>query len=223
MGDVVSMQGEEKRPLWEGVDVATRARAGSLAAHGLTDVAIADVLLLSLEQVKSCRESEEFKVKYAEVAKEQIDRQIDLAEGWDAVEEKAVQAVLESLQYNRDPKYALAAANVANKAERRKQIRDTAPAIDASKAAGGTNIIVLKLNQNFITSQRGDESAKIIDVTPIDKSLIPRKQVDLPTPKAVEEFLAPVKDGKKDEMMTEFERQLQLAGVSITINDTDEK
>lgn len=219
MANELATQAGVKRPLYETVDVTSRVRAGSLAAHGLTDQAISEVLLLSLEQVHSCRESEEFKKKYAEVAEDQIQKQLDLAEGWDAVEESAVKQVLQTLEYNRDPKFALAAANVANKAERRKQVRDKAPALDASKVAGGAQIIVLKLNQNFINNQRDGDDAKLIDVTTFDKNNIPRKQVDLPSPKAVEEFLMPVKQTPKDKIMTEFERQLEIAGVNFKIND----
>lgn len=222
MGNELATQaGGEKRPLWETVDVTSRVRAGSLAAHGLTDQAISEVLLLTLEQVRSCRECDEFKKKYAEVAEDQIQKQLDLAEGWDAVEESAVKQVLQTLEYNRDPKFALAAANVANKAERRKQTRDKAPALDASKVAGGAQIIVLKLNQNFINNQRDGDDAKLIDVTTFDKNNIPRKQVDLPSPKAVEEFLSPVKNTPKDKIMTEFQRQLEIAGVNFKINEDE--
>lgn len=219
--DLATQAGGEKRPLWETVDVTSRVRAGSLAAHGLTDQAISEVLLLTLEQVRSCRECDEFKKKYAEVAEDQIQKQLDLAEGWDAVEESAVKQVLQTLEYNRDPKFALAAANVANKAERRKQTRDKAPALDASKVAGGAQIIVLKLNQNFINNQRDGDDAKLIDVTTFDKNNIPRKQVDLPSPKAVEEFLSPVKNTPKDKIMTEFQRQLEIAGVNFKINEDE--
>lgn len=222
MGNELATQaGGEKRPLYETVDVTSRVRAGSLAAHGLTDQAISEVLLLTLEQVRSCRECDEFKKKYAEVAEDQIQKQLDLAEGWDAVEESAVKQVLQTLEYNRDPKFALAAANVANKAERRKQTRDKAPALDASKVAGGAQIIVLKLNQNFINNQRDGDDAKLIDVTTFDKNNIPRKQVDLPSPKAVEEFLSPVKNTPKDKIMTEFQRQLEIAGVNFKINEDE--
>lgn len=221
MANELTTQAGVKRPLYETVDVTSRVRAGSLAAHGLTDQAISEVLLLTLEQVRSCRECDEFKKKYAEVAEDQIQKQLDLAEGWDAVEESAVKQVLQTLEYNRDPKFALAAANVANKAERRKQTRDKAPALDASKVAGGAQIIVLKLNQNFINNQRDGDDAKLIDVTTFDKNNIPRKQVDLPSPKAVEEFLSPVKNTPKDKIMTEFQRQLEIAGVNFKINEDE--
>lgn len=191
------------------VDAVTRARVGSLSAHGLLDQQIADTLLLTLEQVVAVKDSEEFKKKYAEVADEVIQRQLDLAEGWDAVEEKALKHVLETLQFNRDPKYSLIAAKTANAAARRKNV-GAAKVIDASQT-GNTNIIVLNLNQKFVSKTQTVDGA-VLDVTPRTPQ-IERKVSDLPSPKIVDDLLMPVKQRQEKKLLTDLEMAFEQAGV----------
>ena len=122
------------------VDGATRERAGNLAANGFLEQAIADILMLSLEQVLAIKNTPEFRGKYAETADEQIQRQMDLADGWDVIESKAVENLIDVLKYNRDPRYILNAARVANEAKRRRPSSEPR-VIDASKKTN--NVIVL--------------------------------------------------------------------------------
>jgi hypothetical protein len=210
--------GEIENTVAKTVDAVTRARAGSLAAHGLLDTQIADMLLLSLEQVVSCRETEEYKLKYAEVANEQIQRQLDLEEGWDGVEEKAIEQVLSSLQYNRDPKFALIAAATANKAKRRGTDAVRNPRTIDGSAPGG-NIVILNLNKTYINNNQGEnKTTATIDVTPRVENQ-QRKVTDLPSPKAVEELLAPVRQAKQ-KVLTELELAFEISGV---FDDSDER
>ena len=196
------------------VDLVTRARAGSLSAHGLSDQQISDVLLLSLEQVVACRNSDEFKKKYAEVADEQIQRQIDLSQGWDAIEEKSLAQILETLEYNRDPKYALFAAKTANSAQRRSRNSEL-KVIDGAKVTNNT--IVLNLNKTFVNAAANPEhTAAVIDIKA--KQLTddgPRQRRDLPSPQHVENLLAPVRKVEKDKLLTELEDQFERAGVFL--------
>lgn len=201
------------RPVYETVDAVTRARVGSLAAHGLLERQICEVLLLTMEQVISCKESMEYKNKYAEVANELIQRQIDLTEGWDAVEEKAVAQVLETLEYSRDPKYALLAAKTANAAQRRSRA-ETPKVIDGRQV--NNSVIVLNLNRTFIKSTEGPAgNAAILDITPKLIENQQQRRIDLPSPQAVENLLAPVmKEGVKDKLLTELEKALDDSGIS---------
>jgi len=219
---------ENKEPLWKTVDEATRTRAGSLAAHGLNDYQLVDVLLLTYEQVISVKESVEYRAKYAEVADAAITQQLTMAEGWDAIEEEAIKKILTTMQYNSDPKYALAAAQIANKAERRRRIKDTAPVIDASKAGGNTtNVIILKMNRNFISVQEGNENTRTIDAQVVNKNDVPRKLSDLPNPKQVEEILskkepvAEIVTRPKRAILKEIEKYMDVSGVAIDINDDE--
>lgn len=190
------------------MDAVTRTRIGALSAHGLSDQQIADMLLLSIEQILAARNSQEFKTKYAQVADEEIQKQLDIADGWDAVEEKAIAHVIETLAYNRDPKYALAAARIANSAHRRK------PSANPNVINAGAvtnNIIVLNLNRNYVAKTTSGESG-MIDVTP-RPGKVERKVSDLPSPKDVENLLAPVKQLDQKRLLTELEQQFEIAGV----------
>ena len=189
----------------ETVDAVTRARCASLSAHGISDRQIADVLLLTIEQVVAVKGTEEYITKYAEEAETAIKAQIDRDEGWDAVEQAALNSVREALKYNRDPKYALSAAALANKAERRTGQSKGPHVIDNSGQT--TNVIVLNLNRNYVNKTQTD----MVDVTPkvIDQ---PRKRSDLPSPKMVEQLLAPVLTSPKKEL-SELEQAFQNAGV----------
>lgn len=195
------------------MDAVTRVRAGSLSAHNLSDRQIADTLLLSDEQIRLVRESPEFKAKYAEVAEEVIERQIEMDEGWDAVENKAVAQILQTLEYNRDPKYALFAAKTANLAKRRARHED--PRLTINAAHQETNIIVLNLNKKFVDKVSNEaKTSGIIDITPKQIDTQPRKRVDLPSPAQVENVLSPVRQRLgKDKLLSELEQAFEIAGV----------
>jgi hypothetical protein len=199
-------------PNYGNVDPITRARAGSLAAHGLMDTQIVDILLISREQLEAIKPSPEYKTKYSEVAEEVIQRQIDMDEGWDGVEEKALAHVLQALEYNRDPKYALFAAKTANNAQRKTKRDDPRLTINANSQQ--TNIIVLNLNKNFVDKTLNEQKdAGTLDITPRQIEEQPRKRFDLPSPTQVESVLAPVKKVGRDRVLSELEAAFEVAGV----------
>lgn len=194
---------------YSSVDETTRARIGSLCAHGLSDLQIADILLLTQEQVTACHNSPEYKQKYAEVAEERIQRQIDLEEGWDAVETAGIAQILETLKHNRDPKFALGAAAIANKAIRRKNSNGNQIVLDNSRPQEN-NVIILQLNKVYVNSSTNGEN-KTLDITP-RKLEQPRQRSDLPSPKLVEEMLAPVRQNAPKQK-TELEQLFEASGV----------
>lgn len=217
----------EREEIASHVDGATRARAGSLAAHSCSDQAVADMLLLSLEQVDAVKETEEYKGKYAEVANEIIQRQIDANEGWDVVEQKAIMQIIQTLEFNRDPKYALFAAKTANSAARRKPTQHnprvlTVPGAadpanpEAPQAPVINNVINLTINRNYLNAKTAEGGATI-DVTPKVEPM-QRKVADLPSPASVEFLLSPVKHQKKM-VVSEIEQQFINAGVVFDTED----
>lgn len=135
--------------------------------------------------------------------------QLDLADGWDGVETAALGQVLETLKYNKDPRYALIAAKTANAAARRRG-NVNPRVIDNSQTTN--NIVVLQLNRNFVTKTTEKTESNTIDITPRGAPG-PRQISDLPTPKSVEELLAPVKNQTKDKMLSELEQAFEVAGV----------
>lgn len=175
---------------------------------------IADILLLTIEQVISCKNSMEYRKKYSETADEIIKRQIDLEEGWDVVEEKAVARVLETLEFNRDPAYALLAARTANQAKRHKN-REQSKVIDTSGGSKPSNVITLNLNRTYILNAQNTPTGATIDVSP-KTAPEARRISDLPTPKAVSELLAPVTQGNvtnTKHIYSELEEAFHAAGV----------
>lgn len=194
------------------MDAISRARCGTLAAHGLTSSQIADTLLLSLEQVKACEQSPEYKKKYAETAEDVIQRQIDMDEGWDVVESKAIAAVIETLEFNRDPKYALFAAKAANSAKRRSRNQVENPrVIDAQTGETGPRVISITMNKTYINNAAGSAEGSVIDIASRQAEQ-PKKRMDLPSPKLVENLLAPVR-AKPQTLFSELEEAMNLAGV----------
>lgn len=191
------------------VSAATCARVGALAVYGMVDRAIADTLLITVEQVLLIKNTEEFKKAFAAKSQERQQRLMDLEEGWDTVEEKALNAVLENLEYNRDPRYALLAARTANSATRRSP-SSTGRVIDASRAS---NVIVLSLNQNFVNKIAVTPNAAVLDITPAaPREQLAKRRVDLPTPKRVAEMLQ-IGKADKSSAMTEIEQACAEAGV----------
>lgn len=169
----------------ETVDEHTILRAASLSAKGMLDTQIVDILLLTDHQLKALKTTDAFKLKYSEEATKAIERQFDLEEGWDSLEEEALGIMLDTMRVVRDPKFALQVAAVANRAERRAKNKDTAPkVVDGSNKT--QNIVILNLNRNYI-NKSGD--AKTIDVT-ARPAQIPLKQSDVPAPKLVDQILS---------------------------------
>ena len=198
----------------ETVDGATRRRAAHLSAKGILDGQIRDILLLSDEQVTAIKTSQEFKEKYAEEANEAIERQFTLEEGWNTLEEEALHNLISNLKYNKDPKFMLATAQIANRAERRsKQAKhQVEKIIDATKNENN-NIVILNINKNYV--ERGG-AEKTITMT-ARPAQIPLKQSDVPAPKLVDSILAPARERHElsatSQQMTDLEKMMQAAGV----------
>lgn len=197
-------------------DLATCKKAGMLAAYGLHDRAIADALLLSGEQIQAIKQTEEFKLAYSSGAQERAQRAIDLEEGWDLVETKALTTVLETLQHNRDPRFALNAAFTANRAQRRSPAGN-GRVIDASRAG---NVIVLQLNTNFVQNKEENDGHRTIDVTPERRGQLLRKHHDVPTPKKVAGLLG-VTDRKNVSNTDEIMEICRANGITVDLIDED--
>lgn len=197
---------------WDELDAVTQSRCGELAAYGMLDTQIADILLISTVQVSAVKESPRFREAQAKVLRERAQRAIDLNEGWDMVEERALTQVFETLNYNRDPNFALMAARVANNAKRASQSKPEAQVIDPAKV--GTTV-VLNMNKVYINASTKDNMLNITPNTTEQKGL-PQKRNDMLAPKAVEALLNPPSTSKVDELYVEaFGNALDIAGVKL--------
>lgn len=187
-------------------DAKLRRKAGVLAAFGLVDRAIADALLISLEQVSIIKETQEFRESCAKQTYERTQRLIDLEEGWDGIESAGVAQVLQHLQFSSDPEYALRAALMANKASRRSPTSFDR-VIDASKVG---NVITLTVNKNYITqvTNNGDPSNGIIETQARTQGEVPRKASDVSSPTRLTEIL---------QVQTTQEKEQRLMALAETV------
>lgn len=207
----MSSVGKSKDDLINEVDPVTRARIASLCARGLTDFAVSDILYLSVEHIAAVKETEEYKVKYCAEADRIIQEQIDRDEGWDGLETSSLEGLLQTLRFNKDPKFLLSVAAVANRAERRAKNKKTDPTVvDATQQPQGAKIIVL--NRYYINNRAGDGA---LDISARPKE-IEMKKSDVPAPKLVDEFLAPARERAnltKPKEEDEIERLFRESGV----------
>lgn len=197
------------------VDRATCKKAGSLSAYGLGDRQIADALLLNEGQVAWAKSTQEFRDSFAVAAQSRAERAIELEEGWDALESRALATVLETIEHNRDPKFALHAAFVANKAAR-KSPSSAGRVIDAAHSG---NVIMLQINQKFVTKIQTGETQATLDITPAGDRLVPlpKKSHDVPTPKKVGALLGIVDKAAQRNDVDELIEQCKQAGITIEL------
>jgi len=198
------------------IDEATAKKAGNLSAYGLTERDVCDILLISHEQFIACKEHPEFKKSHAEQAALRAQQAIDLADGWDSAEDKALTLVLETLRTNRDPKYALQVAYIANKAQRRVP-NSVGRVIDAARA--GTTI-TLTLNKTFINVAAPSEETpgtRGINVS-MERKELPKRVADVITPQRVSALLGVP---AKTQVINELEGLLDAAGVHPDLIDRE--
>lgn len=118
------------------------ARVAQLIAMDVRDITqIAQATGLPESHVLQIMQAEETVQQVQALRTKQLDDARTLNNGWDAVEEEAVGTVLEALRHGADQEYALRAAAVANKAQRRgaNGLRNT-----ITPVAGATAVIDLK-------------------------------------------------------------------------------
>lgn len=134
-------------------------KIANLLLLDVPETQIAAAVGLSPGRISQIKEDENFKQIYALKASEKLEEQQLMNEGWDAVESFALKTVINTLQLGTDPDYALKAAMIANKANRR-----GAAANKPIPAELGTRV-VLNLTQNFVNKiQHGsDETKRVVE------------------------------------------------------------
>ena len=113
---------------------------------------IGEVFGISKGRVSQITATDEYSQIAARVGVEEFEKFDTLNKGWDAVESLSVAQIVQSLQTSHDPDFALRAATLANKAQRR-------GAYNRPIGIPSTERTVrLTLNQNFVTklNQVGD-------------------------------------------------------------------
>ena len=105
----------------------TNDRLEKIARMVLYDVPHTQIALavgISESRVTQILETEEFKDLMQSIASERFDQDSSINDGWDHLEAIALKNILEKIQWNGDPEFALKAAMMANKAQRRGQFNN---------------------------------------------------------------------------------------------------
>ena len=120
-------------------------KIANLMALEVPQKQIAIAVGLSDGRISQIKDDPEFQELFAAKVVENAERHGILNDGWDAVEAQALSIVNANLGWNKNPDFALRAAMVANKAQRRGQL-NTGPSIAAQAGAR----VILNLNPQFI-------------------------------------------------------------------------
>lgn len=170
----------------------------------VSDVEIGNVVNLTAARISQIKEGEDYKTWYSTIVSEKANDRQETDDSWDKIERLATGRIANHLTWSQDPDYALRAALVANKAQRRNVLNTP-----ISADAGARTII--QLGGNYITKlqvSNGDGPTVINE-----PKLQDQKQTDIANPKRVEELLGIGKNAKK---FTIIEQQLVEAGFQFS-------
>lgn len=171
-----------------------------MALHEVPNRQIAMAMNLSDSRITQIMQEEEFRQVLADVSAEVFESQQIMNQSWDAVENIAVNHVFEALQHNPDPEFALKAAAVANRANRRGQLNHQPLQGNAGvRAVLQLNAtFVEKLQQNFQILDRNARVGVVIDS---------QHDTDFLAPSEVEQLLAP-EQARKQRLQQEIDEEL---------------
>lgn len=145
-------------------------RVAKLVAMNVSQKQIAQACGLSEARISQVVDTDKFRQRLAELQSEDLEQSDTLNRGWDALEEFAMGHVLEAMQANPDPEFALRVANSANKAQRRGGLGN-APINGKTNATAVINLnmaFVTKLQETVQLGQRAiDMNAKRVDALPL--------------------------------------------------------
>ncbi len=121
------------------------AKLEKIARMALFDVPEAQIAkAVGVSDIAEYIESQEYKDVLARISTEYFEQNQQLNDGWNSIEALALTAVIDNLTWSKDPDFALRAAGMANKANRRGDV--TQQPINGQAGARA----VFHLTQNFI-------------------------------------------------------------------------
>ena len=169
------------------MDKTTRdlfSRIAKMEAMGVANGDIARATGLSAGRITQIQSNDEYKLILTEASADNLERNIMMNKGWDSVEEQSLAIVVENLVSVPDPDYALKAAALANKAQRRN-------AGNRTLEPGRGNFAVINLNASFVEKvnrlfeegggENGGDDGRTLE--------LPKKDSDFLPPNAVEKLL----------------------------------
>lgn len=133
------------------IDSVTRdlfERIAKMEAMGVANGDIAKATGLSDGRISQVQAEPEYQELLVAASAENLERNMLINQGWDSVEEQALATVVTHLTSAPDPDYALKAAALANKAQRKN-------AGNKSLNPGSGNYAVINLNATFVEKVNG--------------------------------------------------------------------
>lgn len=157
-----------------------------------------------VSDIAATMDTQEFKDVLAELSTEYFERNQQLNEGWNSVEALAITTVIENLTWSKDPDFALRAATMANRANRRGDV--VQQPINGQAGARA----VFHLTANFIEklqlfgAQQDKTSMKVVEEIKAAEEPA-HKDTDYMVPERVEKlFVADQPKVKKAEDLLKF-------------------
>lgn len=146
----------------ENRDLERVERAVQMRVVGVADDVIAEAVGLTVEEFAQLVTNENFIALYEKTKDEKLKQAFATDDGWDSVEELAINSLKDILKYNKDPDLVLRAATMANKAQRRTSAGNRP--IQNGHQPAGNNVVVLQLNKNFVVNMnaRNEKAAQEI-------------------------------------------------------------
>lgn len=187
-------------------DNAKFDKIARMALFDIPQTQIAKAVGLSDSRISQIVETEEYKTVLSAISIEYFERNQQLNDGWQSVEALALGTVVDNLAWNKDPDFALRAAMIANKAQKRGETAKQP--IDAQAGARA----VFHLTQNFIQKLQhfGGEN-KTPDGEVIENKPPAQKDADYMVPEKVEAlFVVNQPKVKKPEDLLNFFPQVDL-------------
>jgi hypothetical protein len=153
-------------------------RIVALDAKKVPHEQIALVLGIDSEKLLAIMDSEGYQTALAIKEEQDVLKYDTLNDGWDIVENLAVNRVIETLEKNSDPDFAMKAATLANKAQRRGKH------VNAPLNAQPNMQTIIQVTQNFASALQNNYAIKERDVR-----LIAKKDSNFLSAKGVQSLL----------------------------------
>lgn len=177
-----------------------------MVAYDVPHTQIAAACGISESRVSQLLETDEFKEVLQILMAERFEQNKSINDGWDAIEATALNSILEKLQWMSDPDFALKAAMMANRAQRRGQFnnrpldgRDGVRAVVHLKAQ-----FIEKMQQNTVNVANGNGNTEnpVLQLQKRNGATAEQKREDFLPPEKIEKMFMP--DDEKAKQLLDF-------------------
>ena len=179
------------------LDAQSKERLVQMLLYEVPVKQIASALGISEGRVSQLSEEEEVRERLSLATLEHMEEDRSINDGWNSVEAVALTTLLEGMQFNKDPDFALKAAMTANRAQRRGQLHNQ----PLNGQVGTRAVIILnntfvkRLQQISVNGAADDGSPRTIESNEGNGSVLASKTDFLPA-QHVEKLLLRRADGE---------------------------